>query len=125
MSWKEIEKKYRNSPERGNMTMEQQLQFVEDCFACYEQEGFAKMYWSPYSDRTKYIGKAFTVVGRVPVYDGNNDGADLDCLPMWTIRFEDGYETSAYPEEIVPSEMKANSCPEEYLRERADGDELE
>ena len=37
---------------------------------------------------------------------------------MWNIRFEDGFVASAYPDEIVPSEMRDNGCPEESLSKR-------
>ena len=37
---------------------------------------------------------------------------------MWNIRVEDGFVASAYPDEIVPSEMRDNGCPEEYLSKR-------
>ena len=51
----------------------------------------------------EYHGKKFTVIGR-----STEDDTDLTCLPMWKIRFEDGTETAAYPEEIIPSEIKNN-----------------
>lgn len=37
--------------------------------------------------------------------------ADLASLPMWNIKFSDGLIIGAYPEEIIPREMKANGCP--------------
>lgn len=43
---------------------------------------------------------------------------DLSSLPMWNIKFEDGTVFGAYPEEIIPSEMKANGYRE--LDELAD-----
>ena len=35
---------------------------------------------------------------------------DLSSLPMWNIKFSDGVTIGAYPEEIIPSEMKENGC---------------
>lgn len=35
---------------------------------------------------------------------------------MWNIRFGDGVVLAAYPEEIIPSKMRDNGCPEEYLK---------
>ena len=29
---------------------------------------------------------------------------------MWNIKFSDGVTIGAYPEEIIPSEMKENGC---------------
>ena len=36
--------------------------------------------------------------------------SDLSSLPMWNIKFQDGTIIGAYPEEIIPSEMKNNGC---------------
>lgn len=67
MTWDDMNKKY---PEyREEMTRERELAFVEDCFTCYEGEGFAKNFWSQGSDYKEYIGKPFTVIGRVPEHD--------------------------------------------------------
>lgn len=101
------------------MSEEQEKEFVNDCFDCYEQEGFSKVFWTQGGDYPEYVGKPFTVVGRTPLWDENNKNqmtADLECLPMWNIRFEDGFVMAAYPEEIIPREMKDNGCPEEYLQ---------
>lgn len=104
MTWEEINLKY---PEDFDyMIRERRLEFINDCFDCYEQEGFSKKFWSPYGDKKSYIGKRFTVVRR---YDSAN--CDLDCLPMWDIKFSDGTVFGAYPEEIIPSEMRENGCP--------------
>lgn len=100
---------------RDEMTEEQEKAFVEDLFTAYENEGFAPVFWSQDSYYMRYAGKPFKVLGRTPLYDGGRAGADLECLPMWEIRFEDGTEISAYPDEIIPSEMRDNGCPEEYL----------
>lgn len=98
-SWKNMAKKY---PEcRCDMTPEREEEFVNDCFDLYEKEGFNKVFWSQGGDYKSYHGKKFQVVGRLPIYDGKNDGSDLECLPMWKIRFENGTEISAYPDEIV------------------------
>ena len=55
-----------------------------------------------YKDR---FGQGFTVVGRCSTKD-----SDLSSLPMWNIKFSDGVTIGAYPEEIIPSEMKENGC---------------
>lgn len=115
MTKEEFENKYKDYPNREYMTEEQEKEFVEDSFVCCEQEGFARVFWSQDSVYSERNGKPFTIVGRVALYDGKNNGADLECLPMWVIRFEDGFETAAYPDEIIPSDMRANGCPEEYL----------
>ena len=113
-SWEDMKEKY---PEyRCDMSEEREKEFVSDCFDLYEKEGFNKVFWSQGGDYKQYHGKSFDVIGRVPIYDGKNDGADLECLPMWNIQFEDGLVVSAYADEIVTREMKDNGCPEEYIK---------
>ena len=104
MTWKEMAKKY---PEyRDDMAKEREREFVNDCFLCYEEEGFAKKFFSQWDDYKEYAGETFEVIKRVPEYDAHHtDGADLECLPMWTIRFADGKEIDAYPEEIIQREI--------------------
>lgn len=107
-SWEDMRIKY---PEyRGEMTEEREKEFINDCFDCYEKEGFSKVFWSQCDDFKRYYGKTFEVVGRVSTED-----VDLECLPMWNIRFNDGSKMSAYPDEIILREMKDNGCPIEYL----------
>ena len=118
MENEELREKYKDMPNREDMTIEQEREFVSDCFDAYEQEGFAPVFWSQGDDYPQYHGMPFAVVERTPEYDSQHTGqhtADLERLPMWNIRFEDGTVLSAYPDEIIPSEMRDNGCPEEYL----------
>lgn len=110
-TWKDMKIKY--PEDRDKMSLEKEREFVEDCFKLYEQEGFSsafsEVFWSPYDDQKQYIGEKFTVLGRVKEYsEETKEGNDLECLPMWKIQFENGDIIDAYPEEIIPSEMKAN-----------------
>lgn len=119
MTRDELRKKYKDAPNREDMTIEQERELVSDLFDAYEQEGFAPVFWSQDSGYPQYCGKPFTVVERTPEYDPRHPvqtAADLECLPMWHIRFEDGSLASAYPDEIVPSIMRDCGCPEEYLK---------
>lgn len=109
MTWEEMKIKY--PEDRHKMTKEREREFVNDCFAAYEKEGFSKKFWSQGGDYKILHGKHFEVLGRV-----TEEEADLKCLPMWNIRFDSGFETSAWPDEIIPSEMKANGCPKKYLK---------
>lgn len=118
MNWDEMKIKYPSDLYRDEMTEDQEKEFVGDCFECYEGEGFAKRFWSIGDDYAERCGKPFRVIGRVPVYDElHPNGGDLECLPMWIIQFEDGFELEAYPEEIVPREMIDNGCPESFFLE--------
>lgn len=102
-SWDDMEVKYPQS--RHEMTETTERNFVNDCFYLYEKEGFAKKFWSPYEDLKDKIGKQFEVIGRCP-----EEQNSLETLPLWNIRFEDGTESCVNPEEIIPSEMRANGC---------------
>ena len=102
--WKDMEIKY---PEyRDEMSEDRQREFVNDCFNLYEKEGFAKKFWSPFGDDYKErVGQGFEVLGRCTEKD-----TELEVLPMWKIKFEDGTVIGAYPEEIIVMEMRDNGC---------------
>ncbi len=113
MTKAEINAKY---PEyRDEMSVEREKEYVNDCFDYYEQEGFAKVFWSQGGDFKDYHFKPFKVIGRVPAFDGKNNGVELELLPMWYIRFEDGFKMAAYPDECIASEMIDYGCPRERL----------
>lgn len=103
MTWKEMEKKYPGY--REDMDKETEQAFVADCFDCYESEGFAKKFWSPFGHCPEHEGEPFTVLGRL-----TEAANDLETLPMWRIRFLDDTETDAYPEEVISREMRDNGC---------------
>lgn len=105
MTWKEMKIKY--PEDRDKMSYDRHKEFVKDCFDCYEQEEFADKYWSPYTENDLYYELQFTVIRQAT----EDDGIFIECLPMWLIKFENGKEIFAYPEEIIPSEMKYNGCP--------------
>ena len=107
-TWKELDKAY--PMDRDEMTKEQEREFVNYCFDLYEKEGFSKIFWAQGGDFPELIGKPFTVVGRE-----TEDRIYLSYLPMWRIHFENGTEISAYPDEIIPREMRENGCEIEGL----------
>lgn len=45
-----------------------------------------------------YIGQPFTIVA---VIDEPDDTHDAEVLPMYRIRFADGFEVDAWPEEVL------------------------
>lgn len=124
MTWEELNEKY--SMSREEMTEEQEKEFVDYCFDIYEEEGFAKVFISPYDLFPNGVinrqGKPFKVLGRIRLLteiDNGEDTADLESLPMWKIQFEDGETMGAYAEEIIPSEIKENLWREsdkQYLK---------
>lgn len=89
---------------REDLEIDREREFVKDCYDTYEYLGFANTFGTPYSGEKKYVGMKFTVLGRVNEFPQDKNGADLECLPMWNIRFENGDEMVAYPEEICLAE---------------------
>ena len=103
--WMKLYERY--PKERDEMTIDEERRFVEECFNAYEEIGFANKFWSPFDlyDKDKpYVGLPFTIIGRC------KEGKDWDIasLPAWKIRFEDGHEMEAYPEEIYYADMINN-----------------
>ena len=91
---------------RTEMTYEEEVAFVNYWYDKYEEEGFCGTFLSPYYQYKKYNGQNFEVLKRVSIDNSDNLGFDLECLPVWNIRFADGFETFAYPEEICLAERK-------------------
>lgn len=81
ITWDEIKIKY--SKDRNQMSEDREREFINDCFDCYEQEGFAKRFWSPFGDYKDRIGQTFKVINRCSEKD-----SDLSSLPMWNIQFD-------------------------------------
>lgn len=119
--WAAFKEKY---PEpRMFMPPEKEREYVNDLFTLCEKEGFADRFWDPDahdgSDIKEHIGSGFVVTERC------TEGGMLNIsdLPSWNIIFEDGTETYAFPDEIIPSRMKEAGCPENFFakkREEAD-----
>lgn len=92
---------------RDNLTENEERNFVNDCFELYEHIGFAETFGTPYTGEKKYLGMKFTVLDRVKeITEDKENGADLECLPMWYIQFENGDKMAADPEEICLYERK-------------------
>ena len=108
-NFKELHKAYGfNNAERtrDNLSIEEEKNFVSDCFDTYEHIGFAETFGTPYTGERKYVGMKFTVLGRVRELSEDENGADLECLPMWNIQLENGDTMAAYPEEICLAERR-------------------
>ncbi len=98
-SWEDMERKY--STWRNRLTIEEETEFVNDCYNLYEKEGFSKVFIDQSGGLEKLDNKPFVVIGRTSL-----KVADLRDLPMWDIKFEDGYKMTAYPDEIILGEIK-------------------
>ena len=91
--------------------------FVSDCYDTYEHIGFTATFGTPYTGERIHVGKKFKVLSRVKeISEDAENGADLECLPMWNIELEDGTRMAAYPEEICVAERKNYGT----VRKRAD-----
>lgn len=58
---------------------------------------------TPWSDYPERVGQTFTVVREITTPEEHPDGpdnVDPEVLPMYLIRFEDGVEVIAWPEEV-------------------------
>ena len=88
--------------DRSEMSVQNEIAFVEDLYDVYEKTGFVPFFQARDSEYQNRNGKRFTVLGRISTDDPK---WDLECLPAWHIRFEDGSETCAFPEEICFSEI--------------------
>lgn len=90
---------------RDEMTEEREREWVDFCFEAYESDGFVPTFGTPYDDGlVEFKGMKYEVLSRVKEFKDDPNGADLECLPMWNIRLENGKEIAAYPEEICLSE---------------------
>ncbi|MGL6216418.1 MAG: hypothetical protein ACRC36_00170 [Lacrimispora sphenoides] len=113
-TWEDMKQKYPlYSPDstlsRADMTEDEEKEFVSDCYLVYENEGFSKVFCSPFDGCQQYNGRKFEVLGRIkPLDEDENNGGDLEVLPLWNIMLETGEIVNAYPEEIIPSEIKEN-----------------
>ena len=110
-TWDDLDKKY-DGEEREKMTLEREREFVNDLSNCYENDGFNKVFWSPYDNEgeTQYYGKPFKVLGRTSEIRNH-----LKILPLWDIEFEDGKQLTVEPCEIFTISMEDEDCPKEYL----------
>lgn len=85
-----------------NLDDNQFMEFKQDCFEMYETDGFIEKFDSPYDDFGEHNGMKFEVVRRA-----NLNEVDLEAMPVWFIRFENGDEAYCYPEEICKAEHRS------------------
>ncbi|WCK57442.1 hypothetical protein PP175_25585 (plasmid) [Aneurinibacillus sp. Ricciae_BoGa-3] len=79
------------------------LQDIEN----HKREGFV----TNQSDLTQYNGKKFTIVRSL--VEGE---VDLVVAPMFKVRFEDGFETDAYMDEVYQESLLAFIKEENLVR---------
>ena len=99
--FEELNAAYPSLKTEKGLPFDELFEYVQDSFDLYEKIGFKDKFDTPFEDFRKYNGKPFEVVRRMSYAD---DNIDLECLPKWIIRFEDGVEFDAWPEEICKTE---------------------
>lgn len=100
MTFKEFSNKWLDV-NRSLLSIEDELEFVEDAFNMYEEAGFLDTFNTPHEDLAKYNDKPFKVVKRLSCEE---DNVDLENLPMWGIVFDDDDYVEAFPEDICKLE---------------------
>ena len=85
---------------REEMTVEEERAFVNYWFDLYEETGFLDKFHQVYNETEKFNGKPFEVLSRCKEGEW-----DLECLPAWNIKFNNGDTLEAYPEEICTLEQ--------------------
>lgn len=86
-------------------TEEEVVEFKNDCFDMYEESGFSERFFSPYNETDPYNGMKFDVIRRATT----DDGIDVEDLPIWVIKFENGKTAWCYPENITKLEHKRHN----------------
>ena len=103
MTHKEFEEKWGAMIDRNELSFNEHLDFVEDAFSIYENGGFKEFFQTPHEEGSEYNGLKFEVINRITdVFD--DEDSNIKTLPMWRIRFENGDDFNAYPEEICKLE---------------------
>lgn len=101
MTEKEFNEKWDEANYASTLESTEKLhEYITDCFDMYETEGFLDTFVTPYDQYAHYNGQKYELIRRCTT----EDGWDLERLPAWKIRFNDGYVIDAWPEEICKIE---------------------
>lgn len=108
MTFAEFEEKYKGF-DVMTASFEDELSYRQDAFDMYETEGFTDTFETPYEECSEYNGQKYEIVRRSNYEIGD---CDMECLPQWIIKFEDGKEINAYPEDICKLEVNMRKLEE-------------
>lgn len=108
MTFAEFEQKYKDF-DVMTASFEDELSYRQDAFNMYETEGFTDTFETPYEECSEYNGQKYEIVRRANHEIGD---CDMEGLPQWIIKFEDGKEVNAYPEEICKLEVNFRELEE-------------
>lgn len=95
MNIDEFKKKW-DGTDPDKMEDDELLAFKNDCFAMYEHHGFIPKFDSPYDQPKEHNGMGFEVIRRA-----TTEECDLEAMPLWLVKFENGDTAYCYPEEIT------------------------
>ena len=101
MTEREFDTKWGQDANADKMSYEELAEFKNDCFEMYEETGFIEKFDSPYDDQGEHNGMKFDVLRRA-----TTDEVDMEYMPVWEIKFENGDIAYCYPEEICKIEHK-------------------
>lgn len=96
MTYQDIIDKWGEFCDRNELSFEEELDYIWDWYQAGETLP-TKPFEANFSDYKKYDGQNFTIVG--PVTYAEND-VDIECLPMWEIKFDAGDTIWATCDEI-------------------------
>lgn len=108
MTFAEFEQKYKDF-DVMTASFEDELSYRQDAFDMYETEGFTDTFETPYEECSEYNGQKYELVRRASYVNGD---CDMECLPQWIIKFADGKEVNAYPEDICKLEVNFRELEE-------------
>ena len=98
MTEKEFNEKWGNI-DVDSLSDNEFVQFKNDCFSMYEQSGFIDKFDSPYDYEGEHNGMGFVVLRRA-----TTEECDIEAMPLWFVKFENGDTAYCYPEEICKAE---------------------
>ena len=99
--WDLFHAKWGENIDRESFAPDQEKEFILDCYKAYETCGFVPFFQSSESDMP-HNGERYNVIEPVSPDDCE---WDLESLPAWRVRFENGDEYYALPEEICFCEI--------------------
>lgn len=74
----------------------------------YTEGDYRKIFWSPYQEFAERVGESFELVKVLP---GEAEDCDGEPYDMYRIKFQDGTEITAWPEEVFNGTIDGKPNP--------------
>lgn len=97
-TYKELMAKWDKFPERDLMSIKEELEYIHDWYNLGKNLP-TKPFEPTFTDYVKYKGQSFTIIDEVKTFE-----VELEQLPMWKIKMEDGTILWALCDEIFKIE---------------------